>query len=646
MVRKHSRASFEDEFPLYHALIVGNAAAVAALYAAGEAAKCGPGNLSVLMLALLLHKDEQLPQLIAAGAPLDVALTLGSTDVQMQNWLAAAQLTDSAVVRQEVRAVLQEKLKLGHCVLDLALSLNKWEQAELLVAAGADLQPLLQGQPCTGWCESDTCTCDRQPVRQYAVLHYSGERLHAAPAARLGQLAMLAVLDAQPEPCLAALRAAADRGVQLSTITAAAVLAHAAYDAQVDVVMHMVQHSPGSVWGLLRGIDYFRHAVAEVLFPHLAQLFVTGTLEVELQRSLPLLVKRALQASQPIAAFTVLHAVAESQRERQQLQQHQEVEEEEQQQLMLSAEDLTRLLHCAAATGHPAVALHLLQRGADVWQAFSILQAAAQEGQPAVVMYLTEHFGSELWWRLLSETGPAIHKIVLHDVAAHLLGQLTAGTLQLDSTHLGLLVVRAAACEEAQASAALMQAAAKQQVQLTSQDTFRALSNCMKEERAGLVNFAKHLLHLGAPLTTAQLCELARRAASFDQAASLRLLFEAGALLDTRLAGIAVRSYSAVCVALLLKLGPLPVDLSAVWFEQPGGGRQYTCPVLRVLRVGWNRNTIDTSPLRTLEALLAAGHKPTVYHIVRLEPGAQPVAAFDPLIERPLDFCSNSGANG
>ncbi|GAB4815883.1 hypothetical protein N2152v2_002929 [Parachlorella kessleri] len=331
MVRTRSRASFEDDFQLFHAIIAGNAATVAALCATGEAAKCGPGNLSALMLAILLDRDSVVPQLTAAGAPLDVALTLSSTAAEMHMWLAAAQLTGDAAVRHEVRTVLQYKMKPGLCALELALLLSKWEQAKLLVAAGADLQPLLTGRHCRVWCNPDTCTCAWKQVKQYAVSHYSGQGWSVAPVARLAQLALLAMQDGQPDMCLAALLAAADRGVQLSMASAVAVLEHAAAGAHVDMVMHMVQHSPGSVWGLLQGSDRFQPAVAKALFPHLAQQFVEGTLEMESQRSLPLLVERALQANQPIAAFTVLHAVAEIKQGRQRQRQMEEREQQRRQ---------------------------------------------------------------------------------------------------------------------------------------------------------------------------------------------------------------------------------------------------------------------------------------------------------------------------
>ncbi|GAB4815884.1 hypothetical protein N2152v2_002930 [Parachlorella kessleri] len=259
-----------------------------------------------------------------------------------------------------------------------------------------------------------------------------------------------------------------------------------------------------------------------MLFPRLVQQYAAGSLQVRnTSEELAVLVCRASQCGCPEACLALLDLAAA-------------------QQLTLSAEE-----------------------------AFALLRAAAQEGQPAVVMDVTERYGSELFWRLASQHGVAIHRTVVHAMATHLLGQLTAGALQLDSTRLGLLVVKAAACQETQVSVALLQAAAKQQ------------------------------------------------AARFDQAAILELLLGAGALLDAELASVAVRSYSDTCVALLLKLGPLPVDLS---------------------RRVWNRRKDDTRVLRTLEALLAAGHRPTVYRDVRLQPGAQPVAVFDPIIEQPFLF--------
>ena len=56
------------------------------------------------------------------------------------------------------------------------------------------------------------------------------------------------------------------------------------------------------------------------------------------------------------------------------------------------------------------------------------------------------------------------------------------------------------------------------------------------------------------------------------------------------------------------------------------------------------RESDDMRLLRMLEALLAAGYRPTVYRNVVLRPHMQPVAVFDPLKEYPQDFsCSGLG---
>ncbi|GAB4815881.1 hypothetical protein N2152v2_002927 [Parachlorella kessleri] len=511
MVRTRSRASSEDEFPLFHALIAGNATTIAALCTTKEATKCGPGSLSAVMLTLLLDRDTYLPQLIAAGAPLDVPLTLSSANAEMQQWLAAAQLTDSAVVRQEVRAVLQGNFKRGLCPLGLALSLSKWEQAKLLVAAGADLQPLFQDHDCYDW----------EQVKEYALSYFSGQGWGAAPAARLGQLALLAVQESEPDTCLAALQAAADRGVRLSTSTAEDVMQHAADCGYVEIVMHMVQHSPGSVWSLLRRNTHFRPALAKALFPDLAQQFVEGWMLVEK-------VKQQQQQQQPP---------------------------------LLSEADLTTLLCAAAASGHPALVMHLLRRGADVWQVLGAPAPPTSGYQPSSCK---------------------IHRSVAAVLFPRLVQQYADGSVQVRNTseELAVLVCRASQCGCSNAALALLELATARQLLLSADQAFALL-------RAAAEEGQPEVLEAGAPQ------------------------------LDST------------------RLGSLVVRAAACWETQAS---------LALLRAaakeqeGWNMQEGDTRVLRTLEALLAAGYKPTVYRDVRLEPGAQPVAIFDPIIEHPLAF--------
>ncbi|GAB4815858.1 hypothetical protein N2152v2_002904 [Parachlorella kessleri] len=136
----HASSAFQQDFPLFHALITGDAASVASLCTPSEAAKCGPGNLSALFLALLLGRDEQVPQLIAAKAPLDARLMHDYSDGPLRVWLAAAQLTDKAVRVEICR---------GRGALELALCQGKVNHAKALIIAGASLEPLMPEE--YGW---------------------------------------------------------------------------------------------------------------------------------------------------------------------------------------------------------------------------------------------------------------------------------------------------------------------------------------------------------------------------------------------------------------------------------------------------------------------------------------------------------------
>ena len=237
MVCTRGKSAFQQEYPLFHALSFGDAAAIPTLCTPQEAAKCGPGGLSVLMLALLLGADEHLPQLVAAGAPLEATLCLKFTDSKLHQWLAAAQLTNRAVFRQQLTP---------HCTaLTLALSLGKVEQAMVLVSAGAELGSLVLPHP-FGRFEAPTVGREghRGQLREHALSHYCPQRLPTAPAPVLGQLALVALQLGRPNLCLAALETAAARGVYVCQLLRHAILYHAAKEGQVKIVLHMAQHSP------------------------------------------------------------------------------------------------------------------------------------------------------------------------------------------------------------------------------------------------------------------------------------------------------------------------------------------------------------------------------------------------------------------
>ncbi|GAB4815861.1 hypothetical protein N2152v2_002907 [Parachlorella kessleri] len=581
MVLTRRSSALQQTFPLLHALVAGDAARIAATCTQQEAAKCGPGNLSALMLAIVLDWDPVIPHLIAAQVPLDAKLTHSYSEAQVQKWLAAAQLTDRAVLRQELVA--------GQSALDMALSLNKPHTAAVLVAAGACLQPLLYEHRFTPY-QHVAVGLVREQVRHYALAQSWNRGLCNIPAALLGQLSLLAVQLGQLEHCLTLLQAAVYRSVQLSL-------------EEADALM--------------------REAASKGHYPRL-------------------LVLRALQADQPAAALAVLQAVEAAQQQRQEeTQQHQQ----QQQPPTLRAEHLSELLISASAKGFLVIVMQLLQMGADIWPVLEQLPATA--------------------------SGASMEKFMHPTVAAVLLPQLAeryaAGSLQMSSSEQLALLLRClslsnqvmaclktlhvAAARQlvlgAEEAAIVLKAVAKQgqpaidqqQASLTAEDTYEALSTCVRLSNS--TELAKVALAVGAPLSRNQASSLAQRAAHKDQAAMLELLLTAGAAVDTQLATAVVYSLSLACLRLLLKRGPLPVD-SSVWTKQ--WLRQYTCPVLFLLELFSERKKDDTRPLRMLEALLAAGHRPTVYRNVVMPYTADAQDLWDPLKENLEDFPRNGAA--
>ncbi|GAB4815872.1 hypothetical protein N2152v2_002918 [Parachlorella kessleri] len=749
MVFTRARSAFQLEYPLFDALIAGDAQAVAALCTSYEAAKCGPGNLSAVMLAVLLSRDQQLPLVIAATgqcskaqggaveAPLDVPLTQSFDDPQLQKWLTVAQLKDMAAMRDQLIA--------ERTALDLAVGLGKVEQAKALVAAGADLQPLLR-IPTWGCRDGRRILYARQPrqphgehVRQYVLSLYSGERLGSATAAILGQVARLALQAGQPHACLAALQAAVKRSMQLSLEDTLAVFKGAAAGQHVEVAMHVVQHSspssPSRLHHLLLHTDPSHPSIAAVLFPHLAQQFAEGRLQLPMDDGIGLLLMKALEAKQPAAALSMLHTVAHLEQQRQQRQQHHKddavtqgvdsqcpvqvgrlgtssarpsartpsgrtssaavsvrachkpqkpadsccettLASNPQQPPLLSPDTLSMLLCLAAGYGFPEVVLQLMRQGADLWCLFAVpaapdfqgihstvaavlfpllvqqykdgslevasgeqlallrgqaalcghdkdclkllrlaaawrqplskeeasvvLQAAARQGQCALVSQIAKQFGKNVLMQLF-HPGCQIHSSVVTAVVRRLSEHLTAGTLKMSSGCLGQLVRKAAQHGEAQASVALLEAARQQQLQLRGEDRRNSLLECALHGGAELT---RKLLAVGPPLTAAEACHVARRAAVHDQAAVLEVLLGAGALVDAELVLAAVGSLSCSCVAVLLRLGPCPLDLSKL--------PNYSCPLLRVLEVSRHVPEGDKRPLHIVEALLASGHSPGV----------------------------------
>jgi hypothetical protein len=136
MVTTRRRTGFSHDFPLFCALAKGDHARVHSLCQSGQAAAvCGPGNFSVLHACALLGDAASVPMLVAAGAPLNAALTLHHGSPELANWLGMA--------RQEVGDKwLGNRWSLTRNVTPLGLALDLRqpgeEVAKALLRAGAD----------------------------------------------------------------------------------------------------------------------------------------------------------------------------------------------------------------------------------------------------------------------------------------------------------------------------------------------------------------------------------------------------------------------------------------------------------------------------------------------------------------------------
>ncbi|GAB4815860.1 hypothetical protein N2152v2_002906 [Parachlorella kessleri] len=608
---------------------------MALLCTPSEAAKCGPGNLSVTFLALLLGRDQFIPELIAAKAPLDARLTHNYGDGPLRAWLAAAQLTDKAV------RVQMSKVR---SALELALCLHKVDQAKALVSAGASLVPLMPEE--YGWPQYTLAAAVpvRDELRLYALALYSGCRLGSTSAALLGQVARLSLLVGQPTTCMAALQAADQHSRQLSAVDVHILVRRAAYAGQVDVTMQVVQHSPGSAWELLQSKRSMPPALAAVLFPYMVERYVGGSLELPRQECLYILVQRALSSGQPAPALAVLRAITEAQ--------------QEEQLPLLTPGNLVSLLRTAAAKGCQDVVVHLVQQGADVWsllqgppqpvcgfleecrlisstvaavlfpylveqyregqlevssqqlavlvykaalnhqpdaclailrlaaarqvfmtqvEASGALTKAARQGQPAVVMEFADQLGSKVLWQLLDPSTP---RSVTCQIMQRLVGELEAGVLQLDVNRLRRLMRCAAAHQEAGALVAILHAVREQRLELTYGDVYSVVLEwrCHPDS----LELAKLLLSVVPRLDPWEASELAWKAAEADNAAMLELLLGAGARNDDCLFGVVVDSRACTCMAALLRRGPL---LAGTACRQPHKAPTTACPVLRLLQV-------------------------------------------------------------
>ncbi|GAB4815987.1 hypothetical protein N2152v2_003033 [Parachlorella kessleri] len=658
MVRTRGKSVFQEEFPLFHALSSGDTAAVAALCTPQEAVKCGPGGLSVVMLALLLDTDELLPQLIAAGVPLDATLSLSFHDGEMHKWLAAAELTNRAVIRQEL-------VSSSISALGLAMSMGKLEQAKLLITAGAGLEPLLMRHSYYfgySYCASASEGL-REQLKEHALSHYSGPNLSSAPAALLGQLALLALQIGRADTCLAALEVGAICSAQHQH--GPEIVIQAAEKGIVQVVMHMAEHNTCWVWPLLQQVAWLgpsqttqlQHTVAAELFPYLVQQFQSGKLEFPFAGYFKTVIQAAIRSGLPDVALELLRS--------KQLQQ---------QPRLLSKDCLGILLRTAATIGHQGLINQLLQQGASVLRLFfslrdynhhcsihssvsgllfthlaqqfaegsltivnskqvevlvlraaqcnqpdaclsllrtaaarqhsqltsegaaALLREAASLGQPALVLHLVEGYGFDHLWELLG-SGYTMSPTVVPAVVMHVAQRASAGSLQLDSRRLGLIVNRAAWSYDEGACRAILAAAQQQQVQLTSEDTYRSLLACMEWHNSTEV--ASLLMHLSAPLDSSQASSLAEEAAAADQGTILELLLEAGAVIGPSLVRAIIEELSLSCLAVLLRRGPVPVDLAFPSDRQAVPQRPWdTCPIVHIMQM--------------LEMLLAAGHRPAM----------------------------------
>ncbi|GAB4816124.1 hypothetical protein N2152v2_003170 [Parachlorella kessleri] len=390
-----SAPNFQQEYPLFRALACNNTAEADKLSTPAEVRKCGPGNLSALMLALLLDADQLVPRLLAAGTPVNARLSLDHRDSQLSSWLAAMGLG---------RSRCRTHLQVGRSALDLALRLDKAVQARALVEAGADLDAVLGSGPCG----RDLHNLDPQ-VADATLAYYTMARLQAASPWLLCQVAQLTLLAGHGGgSCLQILQLAAQRGVAFALEDAEQLLWVAAKGPHrcLEVALWVVQHCPNSVWPLVvkslysqfageqedvmvesyKGVSPLQLAgakgyaqvamflaramvdsvwqllsprmwqkltqcvhpqVAAALFPYLLQQIEEGQLQLAGSEQLTLLLQHVVAHKQPATCLALLQAAS-------------------QRGLQLSAEEESVVFQWAVKQGLPGLVVQFLEAGASV----------------------------------------------------------------------------------------------------------------------------------------------------------------------------------------------------------------------------------------------------------------------------------------
>ncbi|GAB4815985.1 hypothetical protein N2152v2_003031 [Parachlorella kessleri] len=515
MVRTRGTSSFQQQFPLIHALISGDSAQVAALCTPQEAAKQQSSDVrlsedaSALLDQAAAKGQVQVAMHVVKPSPRSVWGLLSGLGPTPWSSYAVERLHPS--VATELFAYLAQQLLLGKLELQHLGGLEFLIEAALQAAQPASALLMLQA--------AQNKQEASQPEQQQEQPQERRQRRQQV------QREQLLLSDASLTKLLAVAASMGHAGVVQYLLQQGAAVLPLLLDTRRS---HGMALEP---WAYTR-ID---RSVASLLFSHLVQQYADGSLPVLSSRELEKLLREAVRYSQSDACISLLRTA------------------------------VARLEQAEVAAAASAA-----------------LREAALHQQPSVVIYVARHYGTSLLWPLF-DVGTSTSNAVVHEVVLHVAGQVSSGAMQLDSRRLGLLVSKGAKNHDQEACAAILAAAAQQQVQLTAQDSCMTLQACI---RAGCpAELVSLLLRVGDALDSSQLRSLTSRAASYNLGMVLEQLLQAGAAIDPGLVSIAIESLSSSCLAVLLRWGPLPVDTrKPVPHMYTWLGFDYRCPILQVMQ--------------------------------------------------------------
>jgi hypothetical protein len=227
-----------------------------------------------------------------------------------------------------------------------------------------------------------------------------------------------------------------------------------------------------------------------------------------------------------------------------------------------------------------------------------ILRTAAQQGlalrlkdATAVMLDAASCGGQEapqLVLEMLQAGGKALQLLTVDRVATnvsaaaipYLARQLELGSLSVESSEQFSRLLRWAVERDPGACLSMLRTRTAQRFTLSTQDASYLLQRATWRLHVGLI---KHLTETaGAVLEPddAQSCTV--NAAATNCADALELLLDLGAPLSTPLLLVVINCLSSDCLAVLMRRGPLPVDTTAMHYEDDYY-LAWSCPVLQLL---------------------------------------------------------------